>query len=355
MTADTTTDLDPLAFLPALPSLTNLYVSDWKAATGTFFGREVDVELTRVVSLRIEGEGAPFDCTLDLIKLCPSLLHLDLVSTYSGDVPFTDSLAEAPTTLQFLTLSVEDTPSNPRDDFLTTFTQLRFLHLGRGCYSATIHATLSQLSHLVEFRLGEGDISPLDFLPLVSGPTRLVNLKRIILDHQVGYRCGRISFESCQASEKEFGWGSPGNLPFPFHDFDLDDEEEAEDYDLRYFKGLRKFTEVAEANGVEVGGTVHEALGTVEDYWIESSNRAILGILIFNHDFQHLRRIRKYAHRSGVSLPPLDVDSPNRNRLELVKIESANRDWIVYTLKDAGGVLSKDENGVEVGEIVEWS
>jgi len=323
------------AFLASLPSLTDLTVYDWLSNTVAHFEEEEALQLPNIKTLRIEGGGADENSIKALVDLCPALLSVALNTTYDDDsTSYAGALQILPLTLRSLTLESGYAKIKPTDHLLFRFSQLRFLDLDKGCYSATIHTVLSHLPLLVDLRLGRGTIDPIGFLTLVSGPTRLVNLKLMILDLEAGAPGERLKQESFKAS----------TLGDRMNDWvlscDLRDGSETEE---NYVVNLSDLISVAEGNGVRIEGTVHAALKNFGDYWIESNNRSVLKMYFAHDTFDHLRYIGAKAAQVGLSLPQLDPDSLNPIRFELVKIDLPERNWYMYTLRSRG-VVSRAED-----------
>ncbi|GAA5982516.1 hypothetical protein JCM5350_006099 [Sporobolomyces pararoseus] len=324
-------DLDYFCVLSAFPSLDTLRVIDWPILRSRVFDEDIDIGLGGVKTLCVEGEGAEDASVVELVALCPALLHLELVTTYDDRTSFSRCLPALPSTLESLKLAATH-PSpyfHPANDHLLHFKNLRSLELEDGCYSSTIHSTLQQLPSLEKIRLGGGAISPAGFLPLLCGPARLVRLKIIVLDFYVGQKGIRVKRSSQlpegfemkdwkipQASAKEAENGIEDEIP------------------LRIDQ-IQHLIEVAGENEVEIEGTIHEALENLEDYWVEKSNRAILSAYNGNDvGFEWLREVRSDAIEAGVTLSILDVDSLDSKRLELVKIDQPGRDWFIFTLRN---------------------
>jgi len=267
-----------------------------------------------------------------------------LNTTYGDVTTYEASLGVLPSTLHSLKLGSEYASISPRDDLLRRFTVLKSLDLDKHCYSIEIHTTLAQLPLLVEIRLGGGTISPIGFINLVSGPTRLSNLKRIALDFGIGSEGRSVSYET------SFLYG--GNVSM--EDWKLSEDMEAGTGKRGdYVVELTRFVSLAESNGIEVLGTIHEALALVKDYWVEASNRAILALQarsehrdLRSEEFDRLRDVRQSAITYGVPLPQLDIDSLDPRRLELDKIELPERDWFMYSVRNRGD----SEEGSEIEE-----
>ncbi|GAA5969659.1 hypothetical protein JCM3765_000614 [Sporobolomyces pararoseus] len=163
---------------------------------------------------------------------------------------------------------------------------------------------LQQLPQLRKIHLRGGSISPVGFLTLLSGPDRLVHLETIVLDFDI---CGK-------------SLGPQGGTEFDEAPLQVDQ--------------LRQLIDVAAANGVQIEGTIHEALEILEDYWIEKRNRAILLAYGGNDDrFELLQEVRSDAADSGIHLHILDIISLDPTRLELVRIDQPGRDWSMFSLR----------------------
>ncbi|GAA5960935.1 hypothetical protein JCM3765_007547 [Sporobolomyces pararoseus] len=212
------------------------------------------------------------------------------------------------------------------DSELLRFTNLRSLGLGPSCYYKDIHSALLQLPLLVDIRLGGGPISPLEFIPLIAGPTRLIHLKSIILDLNVEDR-GQQILEPTDVSSDHLRMQ---DWTLPRASLWQREEDEYLDY-----QGWKHLISVAVEAGVKVEGSVHEALEAFEDYWIEKSNRTILMIYSRGFDWiEKLRAVRLEALELGVTLPSLDIDSLDQERLELVKFNQGGRDWKILSLRN---------------------
>ncbi|GAA5982527.1 hypothetical protein JCM5350_006102 [Sporobolomyces pararoseus] len=315
---------DYFSLLTALPSLDTLKVLNWPILHDTVLNEEKLFQLKGVKTLSVEGKGAEDEYILNLVNLCPALLHLELVTTYFDDVSFSYCLSHLPSTLESLTLATTRSSFiHPVDLPLLRFTNLRLLDLGDGVYSNTIHKTLQQLPLLKMIRLGGGAISPVGFLTLLSGPARLAHLETIALDFQVGQKGNRVhNLDQLPEGPGMMGWRKPRASELEAEIWTRDD------HPLRASQ-LRQMIQVAREEGIRIEGTIHEALENLEDYWIEANNRAVLSAYrdnLVNHD--RLRDIRYEVLDSGLDLPPLGPGRP-----ELVKTELPARDWFIYSLK----------------------
>jgi len=278
--------------------------------------------------LRVQGDAADYSTPLLLIKACPALLHLELNSSFEeGPLEFHKYLPSLPFDLHSLSIHGL-TDAHPRvDSVLSSFTQLRFLRLGDQSYSHLIHSALHSFSSLVRIHLGKGVIDPDGFVSLISGSSRLPSLRTIILDFDAGFvgrkirRPSRAGFNIESEMEK---------CDVDMGDWNLPGEDDSHQFDP---VGLQQLIEVARENGVVVKGSVFSALEHAVAYRIEENNRAIIDVLAEQH-FDHLQEVRNFASRDGVSLPPLDLDSLNLDRLEIVEIDLPEQDWYVLSLRN---------------------
>ncbi|GAA5903215.1 uncharacterized protein JCM6883_002731 [Sporobolomyces salmoneus] len=311
-------------FLNVFTSLSTLTIIEWRS---TEVAEPMAISsLPRLTTLRIKGPGAIESSVGNLIKACPSLRHFELVYPESLTVPGS-TFSLLPTTLESIKLEGID---SYRD--LQRFQNLRSLDLGKECYHRWVHEKILQLPSLVSLRLGPGHFRPSEFTELVSGPSRLLNLKRVTLDFDVGHR-GKVTTDfavSTQDSSTMNDWILPASPHYGlFGPGSL------------HYGSIRQCIEVAESNGVRIEGTIHGSLATTEDYWIERNNRAVVSLAENNnaHQYDHLndlREIRTTAAYEEITLPSLDLEFLDLSRLEIVKIDLPARDWFVLNLRNKG-------------------
>jgi len=321
-------ELKQLAFLRGLPSLRDLNLNDWEIYHDGYVASRRLVILPQLERLRIQGPGAEDHSVSLLTAKCPALVHLALHSTWNEGFYLYDSLDRHPSSLQSLFLSVEKCSDvvDDRQAVLERFTQLRSLYLGDYCYNNAVHSTLLNLPLLVDVHLGQGLFNPDDFLPLVSGTSRLLFLETITLDADFGSIGKKISAPSTK------GFDATRELercPVEMIDWRLPEQGEDVTFEAA---GLKRLIEVAKENGVTVKGGVLSALQMVDDYHLESHNRAIL--FTYSHTLDHLRKARLDAVRDGVALPPPDLDSLDLDRLEIVEIDLPEQDWYMLSLRN---------------------
>jgi len=322
-------EIGQLASLRDLPSLRGLVLDNW----GIYPDGDVDeserVSLPRIRRLRVEGPGAEDSSVSFLTAQCPALRHLALHSTWTDELYIFPSLKFQPLTLESLSLSVEHGLVVVHDEqsILERFTQLRSLHLGDHCYDHDVALTLLKLPLLVDIHLGQGLLEPDTFLPLLSGPTRLLFLKSIILDADFGNIGKKISAPSTK------GFDATRELqrcPIEMIDWRLPEQGEDVTFEVM---GLKRLIEAGKENGVTVKGGVLTALQMVDDYHIEANNRAIL-FTYTHHTLDHLHEARGAASQDGVALPPPDLDSLDIDRLEIVEIDVPEQDWYMLSLRN---------------------
>jgi len=325
---DAKIDLDKLAQLASLPCLDHLKLYDWHEHGEENIHRSRTTVLPGIKTLEIDGEAADIQTPVKLIEACPSLLHLDLESTYmEGDHEFARYLHLLPSNLRSLSLHGIRPAAATVDTLLPRFNQLNSLHLGDGCFEYTVHSVLQQLPLLGHLHLGKGVIDPAGFVSLIIGSSRLPSLRTIILDFDTG-TVGRIikrpsrarfniesEMEKCDVNMSD--WFLPGEV------------------DSHRFNpvGLQQLIEVARENEVVIRGRVFVGLENAVAYRIEENNRAIIDALGHQRS-EHLQEVRNVAARNGVPLPPLDLDSLDLDRLELVELELPEQDWFVLSLRN---------------------
>ncbi|GAA5980603.1 hypothetical protein JCM5350_003556 [Sporobolomyces pararoseus] len=321
-------DVNCFAFLSALPNLCMLNVDYWPSQQWSEGDSDMRTspQLQNVKYLMIWGRGAGDTSVSKLVELCPSLSTIELWTDYVDSFnPLLHLLTESLETLQ---LRSRWRTNEPTDFELLRFTDLRYLDLDAGCYSENIHVTLHRLPLLNWINLGGGRISPLDFIPLVSGPTRLVNLTLITLDCDPGTK-GKVVQDPTILKDGEVD----------MNDWRLPEEDNLNVEELKVLMKVADSNEVSMVGelirGVTEQGFVSRGSKTVEEYWIEKSNRAILSAYNGNDvGFVWLQQVRADAAVAGVTLPILHVDSLDSKRLELVKIDQPERDWFIFSLKN---------------------
>jgi len=322
-------ELEQLVFLQDLPEVYDLTLNSYRFYPDDTINGFEHLWLPHLHRLRIEGEGAEDHSVSFITARCPALLHLALHSTWYENLKLYGYIDSHPLSLRSLSLSIENglVVVHDQQDSLERFTQLQSLHLGDLCYDRDVASTLLKLPLLVDIHLGQGLFEPDDFLPLVSGPTRLLFLKSIILDADFGNIGKKISAPSTK------GFDTTRELqrcPIEMIDWRL--PEQGEDVTFEGI-GLKRLIEVGKENGVTVKGGVLTALRMVDDYHIEANNRAIL-FTYTHHTLDHLHEARDAASQDGVALPPPDLDSLDLDRLEIIEIVLPEQDWYMLSLRN---------------------
>lgn len=329
-----TLDVDKLAQLAVLPALKQLKICNWNVGDDSEVHRATTTLLPGIQSLEIEGNAADLDLVQFVVNSCPSILHLELNSTYDDVLEYSSHLSLLPSDLQSLFLRGSSSTYSPVDSSLPRFSQLRSLRLGDKCYSRDVHLALQQLPLLAHIHLGEGRIDCDGFQSLFSGPSRLAHLRTITLDFLDGSIGEKISAPSSSTSDAE---SERERCSIEMYDWELPDFA---DYGRYSVLGLRRLVDVAEENGVEVTGTFLQAIEFVYAYRIEENNRTVVQAYL-HKSLDHLRWSRLEAEADGVPLPDLDIDSLDKDHLEIVETGLPEQEWFVLSLKN------KEEVGAE--------
>ncbi|GAA6018035.1 hypothetical protein JCM11491_000040 [Sporobolomyces phaffii] len=318
-----------LASLSMLPNLNELEIREWPSFDAEDHQRSASFSFEKVERLAVVGDGADEETVLRIVNLCPNLLYLGLVSTYDEDAFFPDLLPLLPVTLRSLRLFSPCGSFAPCDSLLPRFSQLRQLELDHNCYSTGICHTLAQLPNLVGIRLWNGKVDYRNLAALVSGPSRLVELKSITLNNRDLDLDKRLFGHCTPAPSRPRFSAKKAYLPG-----DMTDWANPSEY-LPDPVGLRTLRGVCHSNGVRLSGTMLDCLETLENFHIESNNRAVLAAAYRgDRDFDQLHHTRTEASRAGVTLPSFDLDSLDPDRLEVVEAELPEKSWFVLSLRN---------------------
>jgi hypothetical protein len=239
-----------------------------------------------------------------------------------------------PITLKSFKLAAISRLIEPSCSSLVRFPFLTSLDLGSHCFPYDIHSILVQLPKLVKLRLCDGALDVVAFKSLVSGPARLSSLESIGLDVDVGEEGTRMVPTSSVTPD------DADALPF-MEDWTLPRSLDSEDlYDHSWqeadalnFVEIKELIEVARDNGVEVVGSIHEALSRTEDFYLEASNRAVLAA-VRGLGSGALQQVRISARRIGVPLPSFDTESLEFDKLEIVETELPEKEWFELSLRN---------------------
>ncbi|GAA5834211.1 hypothetical protein JCM5353_006951 [Sporobolomyces roseus] len=330
-------DFDSLAKLADLPNLTKLTLKEWQPIR--HLSDLLPTWSTSVETLRIEGDGVDEGSDTEFIAVvCPALKHLELKSTLKPMEPSSFDLECYPSSLESISLTVDDRVSYDGCSQIQRFTHLRSLTLGDGCYSSLLPSTLQFLPLLVDITLGRGEMHPIRWQPLVSGPNRLRHLKSLRLD-VAACRRGRTIRKPSTA-----GFSAQVELdrhPVDMIDWELPNEIEHNDnldeFDARE---TRKLVKLAQENGIQVKGTILEVLRDITDYWIEKYNRAVVRLHLAPGDTDLVSIQESAWDEGGIVLPACIFRPRDRN---VVEIDLPKRNWFVLCIRDSGGMRQREE------------
>jgi len=315
-------NLSPFAALPLVQQL-KVYRFDESSLNSVL---QAATALPQITQLAIEGTAADTVLIRSLVDSCPSLLHLDLRSTYSGSTLFETTLPHLPPTLQSLHLRSKGYFARPFDHILSRFSQLRSIRLGDRCYSSTIHSALLQLPLLTHIHLGSGPLNPVGCHTLVTDATRLPFLQRLTFDSSIspeGQRSQR-PHEIVRGID-----GAINGLGIEMSDWDLPAEWEGAPLDVGAYEKLER---LAKENGIVIDGTIKFALDWCRNYHLELNNRAVLDAY-HRQDLAHLHQIRSSAAQAGVTFPNIDFVALDTDRLEIVEIDLPGQGWWALSLR----------------------
>ncbi|GAA5955753.1 hypothetical protein JCM3765_001840 [Sporobolomyces pararoseus] len=210
------------------------------------------------------------------------------------------------------------------DHHLPRFQNLQRLDLGECTISPSLPLYLSQLPRLSHLRLGPATQSygPTSegLLSLVEGPSRLVALKKLVLDSVEGKVGRKVDINDHLEEEEEFRpfWEDGWERPF---------------FDEWKFEDLNRLLVAGEENGVDVRGSTFPAMEIYRESGLEYSNRVILKAFRTKSLKEYLRTLNDPAEED-LPLPRLDLSILDRESLRLVKIELPKEEgWYRFTLE----------------------
>ncbi|GAA5827336.1 hypothetical protein JCM5353_007546 [Sporobolomyces roseus] len=308
--------------LSHLRSLVTLQVCQWDIYDDYDLTPKDGTVLPAIKTLEIQGRGAEDHSASTLVAVFPSTIDLTLHTTYLDESNWSHILTELPETLESLSLFADYVHFGPIDSFPTALRALRRIHLGEYCWTLSIHRLLQDHSRLEEVHLDDGSLDIGGFLSLVTGPSRLQHLKRLILDLDYGHfgLCISMGGSEVMVEDNEDGsteWELPVWL----------------EHELPDRKDMEHLIELARSSGIRVKGTILKALEVLKLHCIDSNNRAILAYS-GPADLRRLHEIRMEALRYNYKLPELDFDSLERDKLEIVETKMPGTEWSVFGFKD---------------------
>ncbi|GAA5839453.1 hypothetical protein JCM5353_008705 [Sporobolomyces roseus] len=308
--------------LSHLRSLVTLQVYQWEIYDDFDLTPKDGTVLPTIKTLEIHGRGAEDDSAAELVSTFPMVANLTLHSTYMDDSSWSIVLPGIPATLESLSLFADHVHFGPVDSFSTALHTLRRIHLGRNCFTPSIHHRLQKLSRLEEIHLGNGLIDAKAFLSLVTGPFRFVHLRHLILDLEGGHfgLCISMGGSEVMVEENE-DCVTDWELPEWFEDRFIDRND------------MEHLIESARSSGILVEGTVLKALKVLKLFCIDQNNRAILAYS-GPADLRRLHNTRMEALRYNYKLPELDFDLLERDKLEIVETKMPGTEWSVFGFRD---------------------
>ncbi|GAA5829680.1 hypothetical protein JCM5353_005197 [Sporobolomyces roseus] len=251
----------------------------------------------------------------------PNITSLRLVSLFDPDYrDFLSHLAHHAPQITSLSLDyigfVDHLDNFSCDHLLPQFINLAYLSLGAGTTGNSLFHYIRRLPRLASLRLtseAHRPLEPEDFLSLVQGPTRLVSLKRLILDCFGGEQGRRTRLED-QITPSVFftmmrdGWSrsSPGNFSV---------------------ECLEELTEACEGNGVAFEGEGPTVVEYNANFNLEEANRSVLRCLQLKSldDVKLGDGSPRFRH--------IPVDGLDPQNLKLVKVEIPEKNWFRLSLE----------------------
>ncbi|GAA5961994.1 hypothetical protein JCM3765_007189 [Sporobolomyces pararoseus] len=284
--------------------------------------------LPSLLQLSIEGIEGDSHAVVSICSLAPKLRDLSLETSQSD---FNYVLSLLPTTLSKLELvTSQSDPAARCDGGLSRFIHLERLHLGDYLYSRQLSSYITHLRDLQTITLGIGKLSVSEFLPLLSGQTRLPNLSRLQLnlvrDGKVGYRL----FVDAEGSAG--GRWVPGDGRLTGGDWVVPEFEDGEEGDFTY-ENVKELVRVAEEEGIEVVGSMSGAFEIYSSYLLEIANLAIYRSFR-DKDLRHIRNLQAERPHLCSRLPSLDLEALDPTNLKIVKLDLPAEEWFSLSLEN---------------------
>lgn len=303
--------------------------------------------LTQLTHLTIGGENVYRSFTVDFCSYCPNLSHLRLDPCAHEAAQYKYILQELSSRLKHLELLnfTDDCYSKDEqiDDLLPRFTQLEHLTLGHYIYSDNLPVHLSQLKCLRTLVLWPGQFSIPDFLPLISGPTRLPLLRELVLnlfEYKKGTQLdsdadGNVVEGTLLSNEFQNEMWFEAEFPF--------------DKKIGFTKeGIEEVIQTAEEQGIEVEGSIFDALRIHQLWLLEMSNYLVYRSWK-SKDLRWIEHFRQENPDLAGRFPPREyLQSLAPNRLKLVRTELPEDEWFALSLvndsRPESGVGKKEED-----------
>ncbi|GAA6013431.1 hypothetical protein JCM11491_006076 [Sporobolomyces phaffii] len=322
----------PVLWLRAFPSLVRLEYVQFNEPFNEVPDPRDNLVLPNLGYLSFTGTYADHWSIAAYCLLGPSLRHLRLcVEDNCAD--YRPILPLLPTTLVNLELESDQRyEPEPCDDLLPRFTRLERLSLGQGEFSPNLPLYLASLSHLKELRLGEGKFSIDQFLPLVSGPTRLPSFRKVTFDYPAEFKIGsrlELDDDGSIRGVRSPGEGSHIGQDWFLPEFDFDDGVT----DGFTPRRIRDLVQVGRREGIKIDGNIFRALESADAYLLEVANVTVYGTFR-DGDLTHIAALKRGGPTRCGRLPSLDLDALDPENLELVKTDLPDEWWFQFSLRN---------------------
>ncbi|GAA5840289.1 hypothetical protein JCM5353_002813 [Sporobolomyces roseus] len=321
----------PLLDFMSFPTLRSLHVTIYDRQRQAFDVRGLP-SLPLLTQLTISGRYADDPSIASFCILCPSLTHLSL---YAYSAVYVNLLGALPATLSQLKLGTIDVRGSIGRGSggqhcsaqLSRFILLQSLSLDDDLFSSHLPSHLASLQHLETLKLVGDHIFNVDMVKLLSSPTRPPSLRvlDLCLDRiSIGRRLevdelGR-SIGSYEPGEND--WQVARDWTWPEY------VELGKMYGHEEMYAIRK---VAAQSGVEIRGSLYEALEMVDVYFLELANIAIYRCFRYStlEPYNELQ-----DRRLDSRLPPLDLESLDPSNLDLVKTDLPDEGWFALSKRN---------------------
>ncbi|GAA5834382.1 hypothetical protein JCM5353_008927 [Sporobolomyces roseus] len=321
----------PLLGFTSFPALCSLHVTAYHHEYGAFDTSGCS-SLPLLTHLTVSGTFADDRSIASFCALCPSLTHLSL---YAFKAAYVDLLQALPVTLSRLELGTIDGDGNigggtGAEDCsleLSKFILLQHLSVGNRIFSWELPTHLSNLQHLETIRLVGDEIFYVEMMELLTAPTRPPSLRTLELRLDCIETGSRLEVDERGrvvgvGEPEEHDWQVSGDWNLPKY------VRVGETYGYEEMCGVRK---IAAQSGVEIRGSLYEALEMVDVYFLELANIAIYRCFRCST----LEPYIKLQDRGlGSRLPPLDLDSFDPKNLKLVKTDLPDEGWFALSLEN---------------------
>jgi hypothetical protein len=320
-------DLDDLAFVQDLLSLTELVVNGWDIEAIDGVRMNETFALVGIRSLTVDGIFLDEYSLKRVVELCPSLLHLRINTYFLSELPLNVVIPSLPTSLVSLAFEGKNSDTdNFCDAFLPRFTSLRSIELDNCLFSPSVHLALGQLPLLEKIQLGNGTLDFEGFRSLIEGPSRLRHLRQVNL----------VLYQSAPGVVRLEPRRSPNARIFSYRSPKADEgwpKPQKKKAWLKTVENIANLIEAAQFNGVVVNADISKFESYRQDYSLEKLNHSILDAY-YNSNFERISSARRAAKDYSWLPPQEDDDNLDQTRLELVETEVPELDWFVLSLRN---------------------